>query len=184
MAQSRTPYHYARNNPLIFNDPLGLIENPGFNKDVWRMIEDAWNATPAGGMGHFLFSNGYCTDFAIWGPDGGGGGGGFFISSPGFFTQGTTAESAYLVIRSLAEGSSRPPSSSSGAGGKGPGIQFTVPGIGTVLASVTIFNDGYSFWGEPYENPDWLWDRIYGSRSVSQSNNDPNWFKTGVENPV
>jgi hypothetical protein len=129
VAQSRTPYHYARNNPLIFNDPLGLIENPGFNKDVWRMIEDAWNATPAGGMGHFSFSNGYCTDFAIWGPDGGGGGGGFFISSPGFFTQGTTAESAYLGIRSLAEGSSRPPSSSSGAGGKGPGIQFTVPAL-------------------------------------------------------
>jgi RHS repeat-associated protein len=48
MFTSITPYRFGFNNPIMFNDPTGLIDNPGFNENTWALIEGAWNSTPKG----------------------------------------------------------------------------------------------------------------------------------------
>ena len=50
---SWTPYQYAYNNPLSWNDPLGL-QNEGSETSTEDIVEDAWNRTPDGTNSSFV----------------------------------------------------------------------------------------------------------------------------------
>jgi hypothetical protein len=66
-----SPFQFGNNNPVLFNDPLGLLVNTGFTESVFAIIEQAWNDTPNSGgggssYGYFTYSNGQRTSSTTW----------------------------------------------------------------------------------------------------------------------
>ncbi len=59
--QNLNRYSYALNNPLKYVDPSGWVMNPGFNCNVWSMIENAWNNTQSNYDMIYTYDNGRMT---------------------------------------------------------------------------------------------------------------------------
>ncbi|HLF33559.1 MAG TPA: RHS repeat-associated core domain-containing protein [Cyclobacteriaceae bacterium] len=70
ITRMQSPFQFGNNNPIRFNDPFGLLVNPGFTESVFAIIEQAWNDTPnpGGGSsgGYYTYSNGQRTSATTW----------------------------------------------------------------------------------------------------------------------